>query len=144
MLAKELELSLALLYSQLAIESPKDKKFWLQMSREEESHARIIEKSTRIFSKDSRYTSINIAIINRMKNFIARIKDDAEEIKKSSISRKAAFNLAMEYEQSAIELHYHNILGEIKTKEINKLLSSLQNMDKLHFSRLLEYSKMLS
>lgn len=128
-------------YSQIFIDHSN---FWKKLSREELMHASMINNLSKLFSKCSKFITIDSSVINRMKNFIKNIYEYIEKFKTSPIGLNQALQKANELEQTSVELHYHEIFQNISTNEINSLLIKLQSADKKHIEEINLYRKKIS
>lgn len=102
-----LENAMADIYHSFSLHHIEDSAFWLRMQEEENKHAMVI-RTRRQYIMDS--TDLSALLLEEnlpvfLKETV-QVEDLAEKLHKNPTSRSKAFELAIEFEQSAGELHY--------------------------------------
>jgi rubrerythrin len=140
-IAKKIELTIGELYEFFALKIPEDKEFWKKMAWEEKGHANLIDKFAKEYEQQS-------AKMDSDKSFLIRaiksLNDITEYIKKNQtekITRKAAFEKAMQYEQLTLDIFFHQFFAKLPTDTNSQILKMLQDQDKKHLESLKQYNK---
>jgi len=137
--AIKLELNVSDLYMVFYEKFPEDAKFWWELVVEEKSHASLLEtinvynSVTGDFPFDLIPEQLD-TLIEANKKILSII----ESVKLHS-DRKSAFNIAVEIEESAGELHYQKFMDGENDSEIFKIFRKLGGADSNHSKRIQQY-----
>jgi rubrerythrin len=136
--AIKVELNASKIYAIFSQKFPEDKSFWWSLSLEEINHASLLE-SEKIFyevnvSPDELFSVDLEELINindSLQKIILQFKDN--------ISSENAFKIALEIENSAMELNYQKLAESAKSSRAINLFKELNRADKNHAKRILDY-----
>ncbi|MHC4183265.1 MAG: hypothetical protein ACYSWS_00940 [Planctomycetota bacterium] len=135
-----LELNVAKIYMFFCNTFPEDSDFWWELGLEEKNHADLIESGRSTFLLPHQFPSKlltpSIKILYKTNNrLISLIKRHNEKLP----SRESAFNIALDIEKSAGELHYQLAMEKSPTSSIMKIFQGLNKDCKNHTNRILAY-----
>lgn len=135
-----IELNVADLYSLFFRLFPQDADFWWRLLLEEKNHASLI-KSIRNTSElvGELPNSLFTSSLTNLKDINSKVTSIIRKYEVEAPSRDEAFNIALEFEQSAGELHYQEFMVENDTQELSKILKNLNADDKDHAKRIASY-----
>ncbi|MBI5594445.1 MAG: hypothetical protein HY881_28700 [Deltaproteobacteria bacterium] len=136
----ELELAVAALYNLFANRYSEDRGFWLGLKDEEIQHARLLKQ----IEMDQNGSSGDMSIVSPLSSdvidiMIAQIRTIMDDIHQHTPSRKEAFSIALQLEQSAGEFHYKTVASAFNKLQDNVLLNRLVADDHDHAARIRNY-----
>ena len=135
--AIKLELNVAELYLLFSQTFPEDRQFWWKLSWEENNHASLIE-SEKMFYKVNAFPdelfSVDIEELVKINDSFILIMEHF----KSNPIKETAFKIALELENSAIELHYQMLAESTTNSRAINLFKELNGLDKDHAKRIKE------
>ena len=136
----KLELNVAELYKIFNQLFPEDAYFWWKLYEEEQNHANLIRKVGEL------NFLTNKIIMEMLPTKLIEIKEANQKIisfikkyKSKPPSRQEAFNVALEIEQSASEMHYQVFMKKESDNIIAQTFQKLNNDDIDHFERIRSY-----
>ena len=136
----QLELNLAELYKIFNQAFREDAYFWLTLSEEEERHATLIRKAGKIeIQPDGILTEMLHTTLQELIDGNKKIVSFIVKYKSKPPSREEAFNVALEFEESAGEIHYQKFMEKHSDKILYQLFQKLNKEDKDHIARLRSY-----
>ena len=139
--AIELELNVGRLYLVFYSLFPEDAAFWWTLAIEEENHAALLRT---VQLMDASRVSIPAGIIPtvlaELKNSNQLILDAMEDFKKNP-ERVRAFQLALQIEISAGELHFDNFMKNAPESPVTEIFRKLNGDDVNHANRIRDYMK---
>ena len=140
--AIRLELNVGKLYLLFRDICPDDAAFWWQLAIEENNHASLIRSGTDFFMQAGLFpTEILPPFIADLQKTNAKLGALLEQYDKNLPSREEAFNLALETERSAGEIHFQHIMTKSADSRILELFQKLNTDDKDHVKRIQAYMK---
>ncbi len=133
----KLELNVADIYMIFYNTFPEDSGFWLELVLEERNHADLIKSGRGTFLLPLQFPSELLASSVQMlyktnKKLVSLLK----EYKEKPPSRKSAFNIALNIEKSAGELHFQLAMEKSPTSSIMKIFQELNKDNKDHINRI--------
>ena len=136
----KLELNVAKIYMVFCSTFPEDSDFWWKLSLEEKNHAEIIESGKGTFLLPLQIPSELLApSVEMLYKTNKKLSSMLEKYIKKHPSRKMAFNIALDIEQSAGEFHYQLAMEKTPTSNIMKIFQGLNKDNKDHFNRIRTY-----
>jgi rubrerythrin len=136
--AIKIENNLAEIYLLFSKKFSDDRLFWWTLSFEEKNHAALIE-SEKLFYKVNAFPEELFSIdIEELININDTFKLKVESFNDNP-SKENAFNIALELENSAIELKYQKLLEYTNSDRAINLFKLLNRADKDHAKRIIEY-----
>jgi len=136
----QLELNVAELYKIFNQAFQEDAYFWLKLSEEEENHANLIRKVGGLaFLTYKIIAKMLPAKLQEIREANEKISSCIDEYKSNPPSREEAFNVALEFEESAVEIHYQRFMRKESDDMIAQTFQKLNNDDRDHFARLRSY-----
>lgn len=141
--SKKLEMGIAELYSLFSQALPQDREFWEQLSFEEKNHAALITSIQETFvplGKDFP-TEILAWSRNEVDKANKIVTDCLSTFTESAPDREKIFNLALELELSAGEIHFQCFMKKPPTTMLEEMFQQLNMEDKDHSLRLHAYMK---
>ena len=126
------ELTIARLYQTCADMWEEDKEFWLSLERQEQKHAKNINKMVELISeKDEQFECYRPFNPIAMKTIISGIEDNINSIKDGKFSREKALFIALDIEKSLIESKYGEIVKS-ENVEYQNLVGGIINETEGH------------
>jgi hypothetical protein len=137
--AINLELNVAELYTVFCKAFPKDFDFWWKLSEEENNHAALLRSLKRIGPVIGEIPGEIFP--HKLEELIAANTSICAIIKKfkKNPSRKEAFNIALEIEKSAGEMHFQTFMKRDSLPEDYDVFQKLNNDDIDHAARIQQY-----
>ncbi len=136
------EKTLARLYALFSEQFPDYQEFWIKLSREEERHARLIQKLFDAAKRGKIFFDEGKMKTYTLDAFTARLKSIFEKAEKGEFTVVSAFVCAVDYETSLIEknifTHFDSLSDKVKTT-----LKILQSETLNHVERVREAQKLL-
>ncbi|MFC1651441.1 rubrerythrin family protein [Candidatus Latescibacterota bacterium] len=138
----QLELNVAELYKIFNKAFQEDAYFWRALSEEEENHANLIRKVVGLdFLTYEIIPEMLPAKLQEIREANENISFYIDEYKSNTPSREEAFNVALEFEDSACEIHYQEFMKKELDDMLTQTFQKLNKDDKDHFTRLRSYMK---
>jgi len=137
----EMELIMSEFYKKCAERFEDDKEFWLGVSKEEKEHSEnLIFISEEIIDKPDSFKKGKDSDINKIKEFIMKVKDKIAKLEIGLLSWHRAMMIAKEFEVMTIEMEYPNIVKTIDPtiKNFLKLLHEESIHHKKEIERMVE------
>ena len=136
----QLELNVAELYKIFNQAFQEGPYFWWTLSEEEENHANLIRKVGGLdFLTYKIIAEMLPAKLHEIREANEKIYSCIDEYKSNPPSREEAFNVALEFEESAGEIHYQRFMKKESDDMITQTFQKLNNDDKDHGERLRSY-----
>ncbi len=136
----KLELNVAKTYMFFCDTFPEDSDFWRKLVLEEENHADIIELGRVTFLLSLQFPSEFLASsVQMLYKTNSKLISILNEYNKKPPPREKAFNIALDIEQSAGEIHYQLAMEKSTTSSIMKIFQGLNKDDKDHINRIRTY-----
>jgi len=141
----EQETLLSRLYGIFAHQFPRYKEFWEKLSKEEERHAKLIEKLY-----EATKTGLIVFDEGKMKTytlsaFITRLKGIVEKAERGEFNLAAAFTYAVDYESSLIEKNIFSHFDSLsdKAKGTLKILQTetVKHVERIRLAKKTSLSK---
>jgi ferritin len=135
-----LELYVADLYSLFYNFFPEDANFWWRLLLEEQNHAALIRSVKECFEPIGELPhGILAPFLRELKDMNSKLSTLIKEYKYVSPPRDVAFNIALELEESAGELHFQKFMEQETSSDIGEILKQLNKDDKDHADRIRSY-----
>lgn len=117
---------LSKLYAIFADKFPTHADFWTKLSREEENHARLVEKLRQAEQKGLVFFEEGKINIYSLKTFIDNLEKLVQKLEESELTLRSAYAYAVDYETALIEQNVftHFVPGNAKVKNALKILQS--------------------
>ena len=136
----QLELNVGELYKIFSLTFKEDASFWGELYEEEKHHANLIRKVGGLdFLTYKIIPKLLSAKLNEIKETNDTISSYIDEYKTNPPSRKEAFNLALEIEGSAGEIHYQEFMENELDDMLTQTFQKLNADDKDHYKRIRAY-----
>lgn len=135
-----LELNVSEVYSLFHQSFPADLNFWLNLAQEEKNHATLIQSGQEHFEpKDMFPQNLLAHSLQNLKNTNSKLHSLIKNIESTPPSRQEAFNIALELENSAGELHFQKFMNEEANSAADRIFKRLNKDDKEHAMRIRFY-----
>lgn len=134
--AISLEYNAAELYQVYAERFYEDGEFWTKLVDEEENHAAMlkgIKMHMKVNAEERQYLYKSYEIL---KNANEKLKSNIKWFREGKGDKKTAYEYALFLENSAIEIHYQNMLNKADKSELLSKLAELNGADKDHAERI--------
>ncbi|MFC1538304.1 rubrerythrin family protein [Candidatus Latescibacterota bacterium] len=136
----QLELNISDLYTIFNQVFREDAYFWWTLSEEEERHAELIRKAGRIeILPDGIASEMLCPELQDIIDTNNKIVSFIDKYKLNPPSREEAFNVALEIEQSAGEMHFQEFMENSSDNILFQLFQKLNKDDKDHYARISSY-----
>ena len=136
----KLELNVAQIYIFFCNTFPEDSEFWQKLVLEEKNHADLIESGKGRFLLPDQFPSellvSSVQTLCETNNWLTSLLKKYNE---KPPSRESAFNIALDIEKSAGELHFQLAMEKSSTSRIMEVLQVLNDGCKDHANRILAY-----
>ena len=140
--AIQLELNVAKLYIIFRDICPDDSEFWWQLVIEENNHAALLRSGVEFFMDAGLFPAeILPPFISDLQKANGKLVSLLEQYDKNPPTREGAFNVALETERSAGEIHFQGIMKKSTDSRTLKLFQTLNKDDKNHAERIQAYMK---
>jgi hypothetical protein len=137
----KLEQNVAALYNIFSVIFPEDSDFWRDLALEERNHASLIKEGKKSFLLRGEFPhellAPKIEMLIRTNNKLASM---LKAYSKKPPSRKRAFNVALEMENSAGEVHFQQAMENPSNSEIMAIFQHLNRDDRDHARRIRNYA----
>ena len=117
---------LAKLYATFAEQFPTHADFWTKLSKEEENHAKFVEKLRQAEQKGLVFFDENKINIVSLNTFINRLEKIIKKAEKAELTLLSAFTFAADYESALIEKNVFTHFNPANIK-VEKTLNILQS-----------------
>jgi len=137
-----LELNVADLYLLFNKLFPEDADFWWELSLEEKNHGALLRSGKEVFLPRNKFP--HDLIEDRLHVLVDINSEINSLIKKYEVnppSREKAFNVALNIENSAGELHFQRFMDKEANLKIDDIFKQLNKDDKNHAKRISSYMK---
>ena len=138
--AISLEYHVSELYNLFSNSFEPDRYFWWQLAIEEKNHASLLKSGKELYKFNEIPLEIFPEKINQLKESINKVSMHIKSFS-SEWSRKKAFDVGIELENSAGELHYQNFMNSKIDSEIAEIFHKLNRNDYDHARRITEYKQ---
>ncbi|MFC1651148.1 rubrerythrin family protein [Candidatus Latescibacterota bacterium] len=136
----QLELNISELYMIFNQAFEEDAYFWCELSEEELNHAELIRKAGKIeILPDGIVPELLHSILQDIIEENKRIVSFIDKYKLNPPSREDAFKVALEIEDSAIEMHFQEFMESHSDSVLFQLFQKLNADDKDHYIRIRRY-----
>ncbi|MFC1551838.1 rubrerythrin family protein [Candidatus Latescibacterota bacterium] len=136
----QLELNVGELYKLFNRTFPEDAPFWDELYEEEQHHANLIRKVGGLdFLTYKIIPKMLSAKIDEIREANETICSCTDKYMANPPSREEAFNLALELEDSACEIHYQEFMENELDDMLTQTFQKLNADDKNHFLRIRAY-----
>ena len=144
----KLELNVADLYTIFHKALPDDSAFWSKLALEEEHHASLIKDGHATLIKDGRDLLLSgqefphellAPKVQMLVEVNSKLASLLEEYSQNPPSREAAFNIALNVEESAGEVHFQRAMEKSSTSTMMRVFQILNKDDKDHARRIRTY-----
>jgi len=136
--AIELELNMSKLYSLFSEYIDEDRAFWYRIAIEEKNHAALL-RTGKDFVRLNKFPSGLLPENPEMlKRSVQKVRDAIDTFI-SNPNRILAFNLALEIENSAGEIHFQHFMEKDATDNLRDIFQKLNQADKDHAQRIHNY-----
>ncbi|OQY11554.1 MAG: hypothetical protein B6I31_04700 [Desulfobacteraceae bacterium 4572_19] len=119
---------------------PNDAEFWWKLALEEKNHAALIRGGKEYFEPVNKFPhNLLHHSLQNLKDTNSKLLSLIKNFENTPPSREEAFNIALEIENSACELHYQNFIDEEVNSTTDKIFKKLNKDDKDHAMRIRSY-----
>ena len=139
--AMRLEYNVSKLYMIFRDAYPEDAEFWWKLVIEESNHAALIKSGLDYFMPEGYFPDEIFPSMDELQKTNRELVSLLEKYINHPPSRETAFNLALEIEMSAAEIHFQNTMTKQTDSEVLKLFQKLNEDDKDHEKRIRAYMK---
>lgn len=136
----KLELNASKIYRLFSELNELDKDFWWKLSMEEVNHASLLKSIHYYINLDSFPDEMIIKNIQEVLNINKYLEDIILQYKINP-SRKKAFDIAIEIENSAAESHFEKVMTEQSNNNVIEVFKKLNKDDVNHLNRIIKYMK---
>jgi ferritin len=136
----KLELNISNIYTIFGEVFPGDSAFWSDLALEEDHHASLIKDGQHTLSTEGEFPLDLLAPkVQMLEEVNGKLSALLEEYSKSIPSRETAFNVALNLEESAGEVHFQRAMEKPPTSTIMRMFQRLNKDDKNHADRIRTY-----
>ncbi|MBT8762374.1 hypothetical protein KFV02_00305 [Desulfohalobiaceae bacterium Ax17] len=136
----QLEHNIAKLYTIFHATFPEDADFWWQLVLEEKNHAALIRAGKESFAPIGKFpVELLSSSLQKLRDANKKAVALARKCLDTPPSREEAFNIALEFEQSAGEIHFQRFMEKKTDVQLIKIFQKLNKDDKNHATRLRSY-----
>ena len=136
----KLELNVSKIYMFFCNTFPEDSAFWRKLALEEENHADLIKSGKGTFLLPGQFPSeLLVSSVQTLCETNNKLVSLLKEYNEKPPSRESAFNIALNIEKSAGELHFQLAIETSPTSSIMEILQVLNKDCKNHANRILAY-----
>ena len=140
--AIQLEFNVAKLYILFRDICSEDSEFWWRLVIEENNHAALLRSGIDFFMEAGLFPpDILPPVISDLQQANDKVISLLEQYDKNPPSREEAFNIALEIERSAGEIHFQRMMTKKGDSRIVELFQKLNEDDKDHIKRIQAYMK---
>jgi len=133
-----LELNASEMYRIFSDVYEEDRDFWWGLSMEEVNHASLLKSIHYYVNLDIFPDEMIFKNIQEVVEINKYLVDTREDFKKNP-SRKRAFDIAIEIENSAAESHFEKVMTEQTDDKVINVFKKLNRDDVNHLNRILKY-----
>lgn len=121
---------------------PEDKEFWWKLVVEEKNHAALIRTGKEHFELENNFPhELLTSSLQDLKNENNKIKSLIKKYESNTPSREEVFNIALNLENSAAELHFQDFMDKEADSKMSDIFKKLNQEDKNHAKRISSYMK---
>lgn len=136
----QLELNVAELYTIFHGAFPEDADFWWKLLLEEKNHAALIRSIKEIFLPAGKFPEEMFSTsLEKLRKSNTGLLGLINKFRHVAPSREDAFSIALEVEQSAVEIHFQKFIDKKGKSNIEKIFEHLNRDDRDHVERLRSY-----
>jgi hypothetical protein len=136
----KLELNVSTLYTVFEKAFPDDSAFWAKLALEEQNHAALIKDGRHTLLSEPEFALDLLAPkVKMLEEVNGKLSALLEEYSKTPPSRETAFNVALNLEESAGEVHFQRAMERPDASMILKMFQILNTDDKNHADRIRAY-----
>ena len=136
----KLELNASKIYMFFCNTFPEDSGFWRKLVLEEENHADLIKSGKGTFLLPGQFPSkLLVSSVQTLCKTNNKLISLLKKYNEKPPSRESAFNIALNIEKSAGELHFQLAMEKSPTSSIMEVLQILNKDCKDHANRILAY-----
>ena len=139
--AMQLEYNVSKLYMVFRDSHPEDAEFWWHLIIEEGNHAALVKSGIESFMPKDLFPNEIFPSMDELQKTNRRLVSLLEKYTNHPPSREIGFNLALEIEMSAAEIHFQNTMTKSTDSDVLKLFKKLNQDDKDHAKRIRGYMK---
>jgi len=134
------ELNVSYLYAAFYYACPEDYQFWWDLSMEEVNHASLLRSGMDFCKFGDSPFEVSDKDLQELIELNIQLPCIIEEFKKNP-SRKKAFEIALELENSVGEIHYQKVMTSDKNDQLIKIFKKLNKDDMDHETRIRRYMR---
>jgi hypothetical protein len=135
-----LELNVSEIYSLFRDLFPRDAEFCQELVMEEKNHAALIRTGRDYFEPINKFPHHLLeGSLQELEDTNNYLRSLIQAFKETPPSREKAFQVALEIENSAGELHFQDFMEEKNNSKIDSIFKRLNNDDKDHALRISSY-----
>ena len=139
--AMQLEYNVSKLYMIFRDSLPEDEKFWWELVIEESNHAALIKSGLDYFMPEGAFPYEIFPSMDDLQEANKELRSLLKKYENHPPSREETFNLALQVEMSAGEIHFQSAMAKSTDSEILQLFQTLNQEDKDHAKRIRAYMK---
>ncbi len=133
-LLKEHEIAIGRLYAAYARRFPRDREFWLGLSREEQQHAEWVESLRLRIDEDPSSLVVNRFPTGTIELSLAYVSRLIENADASSLTRVNALSVALDLERALLEHKYFEVF-QSDNPQIERTLQLLRQSTQSHLQK---------
>ncbi len=135
-----LELNVSELYTIFSSAFSEHAGFWWKLALEEKNHAALIRSGIEHYEPVNKFpTDLISSKLSVLEDTNTKIVLLVKEYTSNTPSEEEAFNIALEFEQSAGEIHYQTFMKKGEAETISRIFEKLNGDDKDHANRIRTY-----
>lgn len=115
--------------------------FFIEIAKEESEHAELLQTIFKLKEMDINIKNFNLSTIDNLLEFKNNIELTLNKVKEKKPSLKEACLIALNFENSASELHVQDIIINSEDKYIKNIIKFLGIQDKYHSDKILNFIK---
>jgi hypothetical protein len=139
--AMQLEYNVSKLYMIFRDSCPEDAEFWWKLVIEESNHAALIKSGLDYFMPEGAFPYEIFPSMDDLQEANKELRSLLNKYENHPPSREETFNLALQVEMSAGEMHFQQAMTKKTDSEILQLFQTLNQDDKDHAKRIRFYMK---
>lgn len=136
----QLELNIAHLYKIFSSMFSRDRKFWLEMSNQELVNAKMVCLLEDKFMDSIEYL-VNTPNIERIHSINSHIAFYSSCVETENVSRKEAFDIALNLEHEVYELEIRDVLDNLRVVGVKDIFTCVLDKERVAKARLMTYLK---
>lgn len=137
-----LELNVAEAYLLFYNLFPEDETFWWQLMLEEKNHAALIRSGKEHFEPGNNFPhDLLMKNLKELEDENSKLESLIKKYKSNPPSREEVFNAALDFENSAAELHFQYFMDKDTDSKMDNIFKRLNQQDIDHAERISSYMK---